>query len=261
MLESIKLGSSGESVEAWQYFLLGLNVFQGAVDGNFGPITVTATKAFQRKAAVLPVDGWVGTATYAAAFKLGFDPLEYGVVTEGDIRNPAWPERPEGVAPLGINDKHRLFGRIQYKAGAAGSVVITNGWETHIQKVSIPTLAGVKGTAGATSFPFHRRGVRQLAGLFSAWDLHGFTPLILSYAGSWAPRFIRGSTTYLSSHAWGTAFDINAAWNGMGSRPALAGDKGSVRELVELAVDHGFYWGGWFKRKDGMHFELFEAQD
>ncbi|NRA35694.1 MAG: M15 family metallopeptidase, partial [Polyangiaceae bacterium] len=32
--------------------------------------------------------------------------------------------------------------------------------------------------------------------------------------------------------------------------------EGSVRELVTIAEEHGFYWGGFFStRPDGMHFE------
>jgi hypothetical protein len=34
------------------------------------------------------------------------------------------------------------------------------------------------------------------------------------------------------------------------------GQKGSVRELVQIANNNGFYWGGHFSRKDGMHFEI-----
>jgi hypothetical protein len=71
------------------------------------------------------------------------------------------------------------------------------------------------------------------------------------------PRFIRGSHSVLSNHAYGTAFDINAPWNALGVRPALVGKPGSVRELVPLAAEHGFAWGGHFRtRPDGMHFEL-----
>jgi hypothetical protein len=34
---------------------------------------------------------------------------------------------------------------------------------------------------------------------------------------------------------------------------------GSVFNLVSIAHDHGFYWGGLFtKRRDGMHFEVAE---
>ena len=39
--------------------------------------------------------------------------------------------------------------------------------------------------------------------------------------------------------------------------PAPAGAEGSVRELVDIANAHGFFWGGHFKgRPDGMHFEV-----
>lgn len=35
------------------------------------------------------------------------------------------------------------------------------------------------------------------------------------------------------------------------------GKQGCVRELVEIATEQGFYWGGHFKsRPDGMHFEV-----
>ena len=32
--------------------------------------------------------------------------------------------------------------------------------------------------------------------------------------------------------------------------------KGSVRQLVPIANELGFYWGGHFNRRDGMHFEM-----
>ena len=60
----------------------------------------------------------------------------------------------------------------------------------------------------------------------------------------------------LSNHAWGTAFDINAALNPRGTVPVFRGQPGSVRELVPRANDLGFYWGGHFSRRDGMHFEV-----
>jgi hypothetical protein len=78
------------------------------------------------------------------------------------------------------------------------------------------------------------------------------------------PRFIRGSRTTLSNHSFATAFDINAAWNGLNCTPAQLGEQGCVRELVEIAVQHGFYWLGWAgssltpKGRDGMHFEVYK---
>ncbi len=93
--------------------------------------------------------------------------------------------------------------------------------------------------------------------MFEQWERAGLKSHILTWGGSWVPRFVRGSRTQLSNHAWGTAFDVNVRWNMLGTQPALRGQKGSVRELVQIANDNGYYWGGHFhKRIDGMHFEV-----
>jgi hypothetical protein len=46
------------------------------------------------------------------------------------------------------------------------------------------------------------------------------------------------------------------AWNERGHRPALVGEKGSVRSLVPIAHKWGFWWAGHFSTPDGMHFEV-----
>ena len=81
---------------------------------------------------------------------------------------------------------------------------------------------------------------------------------MLTFNGSYVPRLVRNSKTRLSNHAFGIAFDINSQWNALGSNPAELAKKGSLRELVPLAQQCGFYWGGHFSRKDGMHFEIAE---
>jgi hypothetical protein len=263
-LRSIRRGSSGDLVEAWQYFLLGLGHYKGEVDGDFGKLTHAATRAFQRKHILNP-DGWVGTETFGIAMALGFDPLEDGEPDYADTAHPNWPARPDGVKALSVAQKHQLFGRIQFKPAGKKSnpeaIRITNGWGArNIIQVAVPQLVGVRGAGRRKKFSFHKSIADQVVGLFQTWEDHGYRPLIETYAGSWCARFVRGSRTYLSSHSWGTAFDINAQWNGYGRRPALVGKTGCVRELVDIAVDHGFYWGGWFKRKDGMHFEAREIQ-
>ncbi|MDI4232113.1 M15 family metallopeptidase [Bradyrhizobium sp. Arg237L] len=45
----------------------------------------------------------------------------------------------------------------------------------------------------------------------------------------------------MSDHASGTAFDINEHFNKFGNTPALVGSQGSVRKLVPIANQHGFY--------------------
>ncbi len=56
----------------------------------------------------------------------------------------------------------------------------------------------------------------------------------------------------VSNHAWGTAFDINAAENPL---HGLSFDM--PRAIVEILRKHGFCWGGYYKGKsvDAMHFE------
>lgn len=78
---------------------------------------------------------------------------------------------------------------------------------------------------------------RGLAGEIKTWD------------GCFNIRNKRGLST-LSIHAWACAFDINAAWNGLGKTPTMS------KELVQCFVDAGFDWGGLWKRLDGMHFQL-----
>jgi len=72
---------------------------------------------------------------------------------------------------------------------------------------------------------------------------------IKTWDGCFNIRNMRGGTTW-SLHSWGIAIDINAAWNGLGKQPQMS------KELVACFTDAGFHWGGVWKRKDGMHFQL-----
>lgn len=141
--------------------------------------------------------------------------------------------------------------------GNPEAIRILDNWvEENIVYVKIPQLIGVKGTYRRKTFAFHKLVAEPVKDLFQAWDDEGLSDLILSWGGSFVPRFIRGSNTSLSNHSFGSAFDINVPWNYLGARPALVGKKGSVRKLVPIANELGFYWGGHFRRKDGMHFEF-----
>jgi hypothetical protein len=131
-----------------------------------------------------------------------------------------------------------------------------DGWESeNIVTINLPQVRPIN--SGTSKVRFHKKGATQLQKLWSDWDDAKLLPLVLTYHGTFVPRFVRGSRTVLSNHAFGTAFDINMSWNRLGVMPALIGNQGAVRELVEIANNNGFYWGGHFlKRPDGMHFEL-----
>lgn len=70
-----------------------------------------------------------------------------------------------------------------------------------------------------------------------------------TFDGCFNIRKKRGLTS-ISLHSWGIAIDVNAAWNGLGVEPVLS------KEFVKCFTDAGFDWGGTWKRKDGMHFQL-----
>jgi hypothetical protein len=54
----------------------------------------------------------------------------------------------------------------------------------------------------------------------------------------------------LSLHSWAIAVDVNRAENDLGKEPKLSPG------FVKCFTDAGCEWGGTWKRKDGMHFQL-----
>lgn len=254
----IRVGARGSDVEKWQLFLLGQHLDVGPVDGDFGPRTDTATREFQRQHR-LQVDGVVGNQTIGQAMVLGFEVVASPAPSSDEI-SPNFPPRPD-FAPLSSQARSELFGHFDFvpkpRPGFPEGIEITGGWEqANIVSVEIPELAGVHGAPSSRTVRFHRLAAPRLQALFAAWAEADLSQRLRSWDGSFVPRFIRGSTSILSNHAWGTAFDVNAAYNPLGVRPALVGQPGSVRELVGIANELGFYWGGHFAgRPDGMHFE------
>lgn len=151
-----------------------------------------------------------------------------------------------------------VFGKFNFVSqplpGNPENIKITDGWENdNIKNFTIPQLQLIKGSPNVS---FNKLAGNELVKLWSDWDKANLLPLVLTWGGSFVPRFIRGSRSVLSNHAFGSAFDINVAWNQLSTIPPLVNQKGCVRELVSIANENGFYWGGHFSRKDGMHFEV-----
>lgn len=254
----LREGLRGKDVAAWQNFLRGRGSYLSLVDGIFGPKTKEATTLFQQTSCQsIEVDGIVGRETYAAAMLHGFSPLED---SSSGRSGPNWPPPPE-FPPLTAAGRMRTFGKFSYEptpsvTDSPEAIRILGGWiKNNIVEVSIPQLNCVSGAHGL--FYFHKLAADRVKELFNRWEEAGHIPLVLQWGGSWVPRFIRGSRTTLSSHAFGSAFDINVPDNLLGIQPALVGRVGSVRELVPIANELGWWWGGHYKnRPDGMHFEL-----
>lgn len=119
---------------------------------------------------------------------------------------------------------------------------------------TVPELANVPGAAGGR-VAIHKAAKAPLEELFRQLRRRGLLHKVLSWDGSFAPRFVRGSTKTLSSHAYGTSFDINAKWNPQGRPPVALSSRGSVHEIAAVAVPLGWFWGAWFSNPDPHHFE------
>ena len=267
-MKTLKVGSRGADVRRWQLFLIGQGFALGAVDGEFGAATERGTIGFQARHRLF-ADGVAGLKTVGQAMVLGFDnglvkPIAASATRQNAPRESAsWPPRPADLKPLTSTlSRQKLFGAFRFVAdpvaGNAENIRIIGDWEEReIVRVEVPQLRGISGAPTSGKIRFHRAAAPQLLALWRAWEEAGLLRLLLSWDGSFVPRFVRGSRSRLSNHAFGSAFDINASFNNLGTRPALVGRIGSVRELVPLANQHGFFWGGHYNgRADGMHFEI-----
>ena len=265
-IQTIKKGSKGTLVRLWQTFLRGHSFYVGIVDGQFGPKTETSTIGFQQANRVT-ADGIVGNQTWGLAMAQGLELIESPSDAKG---GPNWPPKPTDLKPASLALRQKVFGFFDYQPAPTNSnpegIQILGNWQAeNLCRVTVPQLKGVLGAPQSGRIFWHKAAKDQLLGLFQAWEDEGLLPLVRSWAGSWSPRFVRGSRTTLSNHAWATAFDINVSHNGLGQRPALVGEEWSVRELVPLANEWGFWWGGHWgpayggNRADGMHFEVARA--
>lgn len=226
--EKIKLGSSGNSVQVLQGRLKEIGYYGGAIDGEFGPITERGVKLFQ-KSKGLKDDGIVGVKTWAA--------LEIKEAPAGDSRAPKRPKN--------YSDVKEIFGD-----------PLSSGWSSaNLAFCELaPTLKAFPIKKGTTvrGFYCHNLLVSVFQKVFEEIMLAGLTDEIKSFDGCFNIRKIRGSSTTMSLHSWAIAIDINYKGNELGNASPEMN-----KDVVKIFEKNGFYWGGNFRRKDGMHFEYF----
>jgi hypothetical protein len=186
------------------------------------------------------------------------------------ISSGIFPSVPTKLVSPSHKWRASTFGNFEFERdGDKGAIRFCDDWETkNIGKAQTPQLSHV----GYSSMRFHKDAADRLVKLLQSWERAKLLHLILTCAGAFVPWYMGGKApkageaedaTKLSNHSWGTAFDINATWNGLNRIPAILPAIGCVRELANMAESCGFYWGGHYKpdrngntRQDGMHFEI-----
>ena len=95
----------------------------------------------------------------------------------------------------------------------------------------------------------NRDMVQPLSKAFQNLISTGHVSELKTWDGCFNIRKKRGLSS-MSLHSWGIAIDVNAFENGLNQTPKLSPG------FVKCFTDAGFDWGGTWKRKDGMHFQL-----
>jgi hypothetical protein len=75
----------------------------------------------------------------------------------------------------------------------------------------------------------------------------------LGTAGMLCARFVRGSTSALSNHSWGTAIDLTL--DGHLDQRGDARVQVGLARIAPIFNRHGWFWGAGFRIEDAMHFE------
>lgn len=254
---TIRRGNNGKLVFELQT-LLNRNGHSVAVDGFFGgknsDETGDALERFQHDRG-LKADRLAGPLTMA----------ELRLTAKPETAVNKWPfiDTASPFPAMSAARRLKVFGEYKFERADGDNIRILGGWESdNIESFFIPQLAGVpfyspNGLQKCSGYVrLHKMAGPVFQRFFALVDSKGLMSLVRSFDGAFVPRFVRGSRSSLSNHAWGTAIDINCFANGLGREPARIGTDGYLLPLVALAHQCGLYWGGNFSRKDGMHWEI-----
>lgn len=124
-------------------------------------------------------------------------------------------------------------------------------WESLMTTVDFPTPLplGWDRSKVATRARVHNKIAHVVEHTFRALDDAGAWALLRSYDGGYTWRAQRGSHK-MSLHAFGAALDLNASTNRLGTKGDMP------MEVVRVFERMGWTWGGRWRRRDGMHYQL-----
>jgi len=224
-------GSSGDEVRRLQQRLRDLGFYVGNLDGDYGPRTFNAVLEFQRR---YLADGIVDELTDAA--------LSKAVV--------AWNKSGDGrdVVPHGLAQINEAYGIFTCEPdpephwGKDGWVIVDDEWKSQwLIDVNLPVVG---------THLINRGIYSSLKAVLQVIADRGLDGEVKQF-GCFAPRhMMHNRDNPLSVHSWAAAVDINWDTNGVGMEGDL--DPG----IVQAFEMYGWVWGGRWRTKDPMHFQL-----
>lgn len=216
-------GDKGKRIEVIQQRLKDLGFYPTMkTDGDFGAGTDRAVREFQLKAA-LNADGVVGPITWKA---LGLDEHETSDVIP---------------VPNGQDQIYEIF----------GDPMESGYWKEYGGFCETPPELNHVFTytfEGKNGFWCNKLLIPTFQKVYTAIVRVGLTHELHTFDGCYSVRYVRG-VKKLSTHGWAISVDHNAKTNALGAEPKMHAG------IVQCFEDHGFQWGGRWKRRDGMHFQ------
>ncbi len=144
----------------------------------------------------------------------------------------------------------KKFGAFRFKSLPSGRIKISPKWvKENIVTVTLHTGKRVR---------LHKDVAENFVNTFkNACEASGYTPksvqTFVTRHTLWNPK------KSLSCHSWGIAIDFDPPKNPMGGKIKSTGKPSLLRqnmEFVEAFESAGWTWGGRWRMKDDMHFEM-----
>ena len=260
---SAPVGVAGQNrhgdVVVIQRLLLQNNINPGPVDGLYGPLTANAILSFQSGFLPRP-DGRVDPngitlqrlntkssqstgPTLPPASSLPATPNPTQSLTK-TVAKPSRDSINRGLEPVSNHFMLQKLGKPR------------ESYSTKCQPITNPTLKTqiVTESVGPFRTTGFRPAVRSLQTVLEQVKIEQPTVYTaLGSAGMLCCRFVRGSTTSISNHSWGTAIDLTL--NGILDRYGDNKVQVGLTLIAPIFNQHGWYWGVAFRKEDAMHFE------
>lgn len=294
---SASVGTAGQNrtidVQVLQKMLADHGLYRGQLDGKCGPLTVGAILQFQRGFMTVP-DGRVDLhgQTWRRLSTSHANVQQAQATQAAPASHPASAAKPavKAAAAPAPAAAPAVAPATQPQILTAGQALtasvprpdknsINQGLVAVSPSFMVEQLGQPRDTYSANCQPLtnttlKKHIVTQSVGRFSVTGLDAAVSSLrdalaqiqreqpavynaLGTAGMLCCRYIRGSSSAISNHSWGTAIDftINGVLDVRGDNKVQVG----LTLIAPIMNQHGWYWGAAFRTEDGMHFEASRA--